>query len=236
MPSSAEAAPGPAAPAGGWVNHLGGVALLANRFSVMRHGQSKANVAGVIVSDIETDRRGDYGLSGAGRRQVVAAARGCGLPPDTVICSSDFARARQTAELVRACLGARAVIVAQALRERCFGAWEGTSTANYERVWAADAAGRGLPGDGVEPAGAVLERATRLVADLDRRHRGRDILLVSHGDTLQILQAGFARLDPSWHRRLPHLSTGEIRRLRLGNGGPSPVASGVGGDPDRGAR
>jgi hypothetical protein len=29
-------------------------------------------------------------------------------------------------------------------------------------------------------------------------------------------KAGFLSLDPSGHRRLPHLATGEIRRLRLG--------------------
>jgi probable phosphoglycerate mutase len=194
------------------VNHLSGV-VLSNRFSVMRHGQSKANEAGVIVSAIENDRRGDYGLSAAGREQAVAAARACGLPPETVICTSDFARARQTAELVRACLGAGDVVVAEALRERRFGAWEGTAAANYQRVWAADEAGRAA--DGVEPAAAVMERTTELVARLERRYSGRDILLVSHGDTLQILQAGFLRADPAGHRRVPHLATAEIRRLRL---------------------
>ena len=122
----------------GGVNHLSGAVFLSNRFSVMRHGQSKANEAGVIVSAIENDRRGDYGLSAAGREQARAAARACGLPPQTVICTSDFSRARQTAELVRACLGARDVVVAEALRERCFGAWEGTPAANYQRVWAAE--------------------------------------------------------------------------------------------------
>ena len=32
------------------MNHLSDVDRLANRFHVMRHGQSKANEAGVIVS------------------------------------------------------------------------------------------------------------------------------------------------------------------------------------------
>ncbi|HET9081172.1 MAG TPA: histidine phosphatase family protein, partial [Trebonia sp.] len=109
------------------VNHLSGLERLENRYSVMRHGQSKANVAGVIVSRIETDRAGDWGLTPAGREQARVAARACGLPADTVICASDFARARETAELVRACLGAGEVTVAEALRERCFGAWEGTA-------------------------------------------------------------------------------------------------------------
>ncbi|HVT66429.1 MAG TPA: histidine phosphatase family protein [Trebonia sp.] len=218
------------------MNHLSGAERLANTYHVMRHGESKANQAGVIVSRIETDRGGDWGLSGRGRRQAAAAARASGLPADTVICSSDFSRTRETAEIVRAHLGAAEVTVAAALRERCFGDLEGTPVAGYAQVWAADEAdaGRqpdghpahgysahghpahGHPARGVEPAAAVLDRATAFVADLERRHSGRDILLVSHGDTLQILQAGFLRMDPARHRALPHLGTAEIRRLDLG--------------------
>jgi probable phosphoglycerate mutase len=204
------------------MNQLSGAERLANRYRVMRHGQSKANEAGVIVSRIETDRRGDWGLSELGRRQALTAAEGCGLPGDTVICSSDFSRARETAEIVRAYLGAPEVVSSEALRERCFGDLEGSPAGNYARVWAADEAGAGHADGGIEPAGAVLDRATALIADLERRYSGRDILLVSHGDTLQILQAGFLRMDPSAHRRLPHLKTAEIRPLSLGEA-PSPV-------------
>jgi probable phosphoglycerate mutase len=127
---------------------------------------------------------------------------------------------------VRARIGAAEVTVAEALRERSFGDLEGDTVASYARVWEADEAdeageankadqeGAGHP-LGVEPAAAVLDRVTALVADLERRHAGRDILLVSHGDTLQILEAGFLRLDPSRHRRLAPLATAEIRELRL---------------------
>ena len=197
------------------MNHLSGTDRLANRYHAMRHGQSKANDAGVIVSGIDTDRGGDYGLSERGLRQADAAAQACGLPADTVIYSSDFSRARQTAEVVREHLGAPEVILTEALRERCFGDLEGTSVANYARVWTAEGAGGDHVRDGVEPAATVLDRTTALVADLERRYSGRDILLVSHGDTLQILQAGFARADPAGHRGLPHLETAEIRPLRL---------------------
>jgi probable phosphoglycerate mutase len=197
------------------MNQLSGVARLANRYRVMRHGQSKANEAGVIVSRVESDRCGDWGLSELGRRQALAAAEGSGLSAETVICSSDFSRARQTAEIVRARLGAPAVIVTGALRERCFGDLDGTPATNYARVWAADEAGASSTDSGIEPAAAVLDRAAALIADLERRYAGRDILLVSHGDTLQILQAGFLRLDPARHRSVPHLETAEIRELRL---------------------
>ena len=182
----------------------------------MRHARSKANAAGIIVSRIENDRRGDYGLTEHGRRQALTAARSCGLPQDTVICSSDFSRARQTAEVVRAHLGGPEVVIAEALRERFFGHWEGSATGNYARVWAADETDPGQAGDDVEPTAAVLDRATAFITELERRYYGRDILLVSHGDTLQILQAGFLPADPSRHRSLPHLATAEIRQLQLG--------------------
>jgi probable phosphoglycerate mutase len=185
---------------------------LANRYSVMRHGQSRANAAGVIVSSIEADRAGDWGLTEAGREQARGSAAGCGLPAGTVIVCSDFARARQTADIVRGCLGAAEATVAAELRERFFGAFDGTSTANYKLAWEADEAG--AAGPGVEAPAAVLGRAVALVAALEARYAGRDVLLVSHGDTLQILQAGFAGLDPRRHRRLPHLETAEVRRLR----------------------
>ena len=192
---------------------LPGVAApLSNRYSVMRHGQSKANVAGVIVSSVAADLAGDYGLSALGRQQARESAERCGLPADTVIVCSDFARARQTADIARACLGAAEVTAAAELRERFFGAFDGAPVANYKAVWGADEAGAGQA-PGVEPPAAVLRRAAALVAGLEARYRGRDVLLVSHGDTLQILQAGFAGLDPRFHRRLPHLETAEVRRL-----------------------
>jgi probable phosphoglycerate mutase len=197
-------------------NHLNPVDRLANTYSVMRHGQSKANVAGLIVSRIENDRRGDYGLSELGRAQALAAARACGLPGETLIYSSDFSRAWQTAEIVRGYLEAPETSLAHALRERCFGEWEGTPTDNYARVWAADEADARQPGNGVESAAAVLDRTTAFIVDLERRHSGRHVLLVSHGDTLQILQAGFLRMNPAAHRSLPGLQTAEIRRLCLG--------------------
>jgi broad specificity phosphatase PhoE len=212
-------------------NHLRGIDRLANTFSIMRHGQSRANVAGVIVSNIETDRQGDYGLSELGRVQALETALGCGLPTDTLICSSDFARARQTAEIVRAHLGAPEVTLAEALRERNFGVWEGSATANYARVWAADETDADQVGSGVEPVAAVLDRTTALIVDLERRYSGRHILLVSHGDTLQILQAGFLRLSPTRHRRLPALRTAEIRQLRLEERAASPRLAGLTAQP-----
>lgn len=196
-------------------NHLCRVSQLRNSYSGMRHGQSKANASDIIVSRIDTDRIGDYGLTDLGRQQALAAGAGSGLSSDTVICCSDFARAAQTAQIVAATLGAADVMRTEALRERGFGDWEGMAYGNYDTVWAADRASPGHAENNVEPATAVLDRTTAFIVSLEQRYCGRDILLVSHGDTLQILQTGFSRTNPGQHADLPHLAPAQIRRFRL---------------------
>ena len=109
---------------------------------------------------------------------------------------------------------------------------EGSPATEYARVWTADQAeqagqagqagqavaatspARGPVPGGVEPVSAVLDRAVALIGELERLHSGRDILLVSHGDTLAILQAGFLGMEPSRHRSVPPFGTAEIRPLR----------------------
>jgi probable phosphoglycerate mutase len=197
------------------MNQLRYVSHLSNNYYGMRHGQSKANVENVIVSCIDNDHRGSYGLTDLGRQQVLMAATGSALPSDTVICCSGFARAVQTAQIVSTALGAADAVVSAALRERCFGDWDGTTSDNYVAVWAADKANPDHSERHVEPVSAVLARATAFIIALEQRYSGRDILLISHGDTLQILQAGFLRMNPGQHRALPPFEPAEIRRFHL---------------------
>ena len=67
----------------------------------------------------------------------------------------------------------------------------------------------------MEAAAAVLERAAGAVKRVEGAREGHAVLLVSHGDCLQILQTAFAGVDVSAHWSLPHLETCELRRLEL---------------------
>jgi broad specificity phosphatase PhoE len=67
----------------------------------------------------------------------------------------------------------------------------------------------------VESVNQVMSRVTELIIDLERRFADTSLLLVSHGDALQILQTAFAGRDASTHRQLQHLQTAEIRCFRL---------------------
>ncbi len=71
----------------------------------------------------------------------------------------------------------------------------------YEALWENDArdlgSRSGQDGESVED---VAMRIGALFRELEARHRGVHILLVSHGDTLSILQATMEGADPRKHR------------------------------------
>lgn len=179
----------------------------------MRHGQSLANEQGIIISHPTNGRLAEYGLSKIGQDQVEASAKNSVLDSTTLIYASDFTRAHQTAEIVRQAIGAGNIVATEALHERYFGDWEKTAHTNYEKVWQFDQTAADYHENNVEPLAFVLARTLRLIASIEREYQNRDILLVSHGDTLQILQAGLGGYSPTKHRDLPHLETAEIRRL-----------------------
>ena len=103
---------------------------LNNRYFAMRHGHSLANQRAIIVSQPENGLDG-FGLSDLGRVQVrESLQRFSILPVDIIIVSSDFCRARESAELAAHSLNAvEAINLDPRLRERNFGELELTADA-----------------------------------------------------------------------------------------------------------
>ncbi len=193
-----------------------GLDKLKNQYYVMRHGESLANLELKIVSHIDNGISG-YGLSDKGREQVLLSVSECDLlDSNCLIISSDFRRAHETAKTVSHALNSKAEIeLHPELRERKFGELELRSTKNYQRVWEDDQVDPWHTNFSVEPAAAVLERTLGVILNYEQSCGHRDILIVSHGDVLQILQTSFERKPVSQHRGIKHLQTSEIRHLTL---------------------
>ncbi|MDN5899015.1 MAG: phosphoglycerate mutase family protein [Brachybacterium sp.] len=193
---------------------------MTNRLWVLRHGESTANVQGLIVSVPGPRALTEVGLTARGRGQARAAGReglAQGLGPRTVVVSSDFARALETAEQFAAELGAAPPRADRRLRERSFG-WhdEGPASA-YAQIWQVDRE-RGTHDGGVEQVAAVATRVTAALQEADTLAREAPVVLVAHGDVLQIALAVGAGRDPHDHREVPHLGNAELRRIGAGRG------------------
>ncbi|MBS9403429.1 histidine phosphatase family protein [Halomonas sp. TRM85114] len=177
----------------------------------MRHGHSQANERGLIISD---PRHGlsDYGLSRVGEDQLSRLVEGWQWPRPSRIVHSDFLRTAQTAARV----GERFGIVPEPearLRERLFGDLEAGQASRYEEVWALDARDPSHGQHGVEPVAAVAERMRAVIESLEASFSGETILLVSHGDPLQILLTALEGRPLSQHRDRPALAPASVTLL-----------------------
>ncbi len=193
---------------------------LKNRYFAMRHGQSEANVAGIIVSDPQIGCN-QFGLTALGQQQVIKSASNTSkLNQDTLIISSDFLRAKNTAETTQKILNTlQPIQYSTALRERFYGELNGKNDSQYQMVWDIDQQNPDHQKFNVESANQVVSRVSALIMQLEQQyfdlHKnvGQKILLVAHGDVLQLLQTWFQNVPASQHRSLPHLETAEIRCL-----------------------
>lgn len=226
------------------INHLLHRPQLTHSYYALRHGQSLANVAKIISSDPQISTV-QHGLSDVGKDQASLAGEMFAKQylnnnnddndsnnyKGVAIFSSDFTRARETATLFSQQLQLHTscpiytnnIVLQTKLRERYFGELNGGSDDQYQKVWDVDCTNPNHTQFGVEAANGVLERTTGLVLELDEllsssasSEKKWKVVLVAHGDVLQIMQTGFLRHeDASRHRSLEHLETATIRELTL---------------------
>ena len=190
-----------------------GNTLLANRYLGLRHGQSEANVAEIVVSTPENGLS-RYGLTALGKQQVNNSVSNCPLLDRNIrLFCSDFKRTMQTARIVQNLIQCGEPRIDSRLRERDFGDWELQSSTIYPDIWQQDAIDPTHRLGNVESALHVRNRLVDLVRSIEAEMQGRTILLVSHADPLQILQTAFLGIDVSLHRSLDAWATAGIRPL-----------------------
>jgi len=175
---------------------------------------------GIILSHPEDGQSDEFGLSQKGEAEVRLAVEQALsrdlIPQDMVIVSSPFSRTKMTSEIVREVLGlSDDIIIDDRLRERYFGEFERKTNSHYQKVWDKDLLTPGHKTWGVESTKEVLERTVDLIHSLEAIYKNEHILMVAHGDALQILLTWFTDLPHHRHREVLHLQTAEIRRCNI---------------------
>ncbi len=152
----------------------------ANSIVLMRHGEAESNLTDVISSQ----KLDEYGLTDLGRTQVKEGAERLKEgDPVTIIYCSDLRRTRETAETVATEIGydKTKIVFDARLRELNGGDFDGQNWAvrgayfkdMNERIF------KRVPnGESVED---VKRRVNEFLYDIDTRHKGERILVVTHG-------------------------------------------------------
>ncbi len=172
------------------------VAPFFTEICVVRHGETTWNTQKRLQGhrDIPLNATGEQQARAAGRH----LARLHGDRPFTQLISSDLGRAARTAALIGEALPGLPQQRHAALRERCYGAFEGLTYDEARLAYpeAYRAFEQRLPKVAMPQGGeSLVDFQRRVVACLERlaaTHAGERLILVTHGGVLDILNR-FAR-------------------------------------------
>jgi broad specificity phosphatase PhoE len=158
---------------------------------LVRHGETEANRRKCFA---ESD---DIPLTDTGRRQAheLAARLAREFHPQ-ILCSSKFARARETSAIIAGVLGLQPETI-PGIHERDFGVLRGHSYDRLAEAMAADPlfdparSWRWRPAGG-ESLEDVRNRSIAALGATRARHPGKDIVIVCHGAVIQAICAQIA--------------------------------------------
>lgn len=186
---------------------------------LIRHGETAWNAERRLQGHI------DIALNDEGERQAQALARALAGEHFDAIYASDLQRAFQTASAVAALQG-MPVTADPALRERCYGGFEGLLYAEIEQryprqfaAWQARDIDGDMP-DGVRVAETFRQFYARCVhafTAIAARHPGQTLALVAHGGVLECAYRAALGLSLETPRDFP-VRNASINRFAMQDG------------------
>jgi 2,3-bisphosphoglycerate-dependent phosphoglycerate mutase len=171
------------------------------RLIVVRHGETVWNRERRMQGTTDTP------LSDVGRSQAQAVGRRLAGEDFSALYASDLARARETASIIAGHSGRKLVVDAR-LRERRFGIFEGLTAGEIEQRFPEEHA-RFISRDpdyevpGGECARRFTERCLGCLSEIAGRHRGEEIVVVTHGLVLDSLYRAAQGLGHGERRPVP---------------------------------
>lgn len=158
-----------------------------NTYLMMRHGESESNAAGILNSDPNKKNP----LTEKGREQVRRATEELKDKTIGYIYVSPLMRAQETAHIVADTLHINTdrIITDPRLDEIGVGVYEGKPVAEYNVEFPNTMKEFIRKPEGGENWSDVKRRAGEFLYDIESKHKGSTILIISHGDTTWLMQA-----------------------------------------------
>ena len=178
---------------------------------LIRNGQDEDNAKGVL------NGRRDIALTKFGVQQAYAVAQELKKYDIDIIYTSPLMRTYQTAQIIANVIAVDEVIVDQYLIERDFGILTGKPVADISRytnkIIVAGKIKYFLKVDGAETFPVLYNRAQKILIDIQRRHPGNVILIVTHGDIGKMIRGVFYGLNWKESLQIPYFNNAQIIEL-----------------------
>lgn len=190
-----------------------------NKYFFVRHGQNTHQAKYPDIVYFWPDGNPPYQLTEQGKEEAEKAGDLIKKKID-VVFSSDILRCRETAKIVAQAIGSDVsdIIYDTRLRDWNWGDFGGKSKNelwgfyNNDKIKAFD-----IPIPGGESLNQLQERLLNLLSEIEEEFENKNILIVSHGDPLWLLQGYMKGIDDKKEllekRTELMLKTGEVREI-----------------------
>jgi len=160
-----------------------------NKIFLIRHGQDVDNKNGIL------NGRRDKELTKIGRHQAKTVASKLKNYDIQVIYTSPSKRTHETARIIARELGIKETIVDKSLIERDFGVLTGKPVVDIpkyaNKILVADGVNYFLDVEGAENFSVLYVRGKKILEKINRKHKNKNVLIVTHGDIGKMIQAAF---------------------------------------------
>ena len=187
---------------------------LNNEYYIMRHGQALSNVRAVCSNWPEKFHNP---LTKLGREVVKESAeklQKSGRNIDLIFCSP-LLRTEQTAGIAGRIFKVKPK-TDKRLREIEFGEFNGVKLESMWKRFKKEEERIGKGADGGETYKEILKRMLDFLKDINKKYKGKNILIISHEGPLVLLQAKIMGLSLKETTQIPlekRIHKGEIREL-----------------------
>ncbi|HUC01340.1 MAG TPA: class I tRNA ligase family protein [Candidatus Paceibacterota bacterium] len=153
-----------------------------NNYWAMRHGESENIIFKIVDSGDQNSH-----LTPNGKEQVVEAAKGLKKDKIDLVFASDLLRTKESAEIIASELGIP-VHFDKRLREVNFGGLSGKPSIEIGKIFPTlESRFAGRVDEKSESYRDVRTRAWNFLEETEAKHHGKNILIVSHEDTIWML-------------------------------------------------
>ena len=190
---------------------------LKNHYWFLRHGQTTWHHPDLSYP---ADNRTSVRLSLEGRKQIETATRILKQKKIDLIFSSDYLRTEQTAGIVSRVLKTKPIFDKK-LRDVRLGRYHGRPKSEYYRDRPLKTRFQKSPKGG-ESWNDLKKRVARFLKETEKKHRGKNILIVGHGDPLWLLNGVMKGLSQKElldiiRIKKEYIQKGELKKINGGD-------------------
>ena len=159
-----------------------------NKYFVVRHGEADNNVKDFISSDPKNSSH----LTEKGKEQAAKAGGNLKSEKIDIIFSSPFARARETAEIIARKLQIEPsdIIIENRIGELNAGIFDGKSVSEYTDYFTSFEERFVKNPPRGENYSDIKKRTADFIYDIEKRHSGKNILIITHDSPAWLMFAG----------------------------------------------